>query len=138
MSMLLTGVWRYLSGHAIDGRPTTNATWLKAGTLPKHHLNWWSRKPRLHKAAYRWAILLAPSGWVLAYQNYRFWTLCVTFGVSVYVIDKVWHKVTRHAPKTVVIRDEFPEHGIENIQLTAEESPVRMSRKRSVSLWLVA
>jgi hypothetical protein len=61
-------LWRYFSGHHLDGIPRTDASWLKPGTTPAHHVNWWSAKPRAHRMVWRWAFIIIPIGWFLAYR----------------------------------------------------------------------
>ena len=49
-------VWRWLSGHALDGVHRTNATWTRPGTRALHptgHAVRWHHLPRLYRAAIR-------------------------------------------------------------------------------------
>jgi hypothetical protein len=59
-------LWRYFTGHHLDGKRRTNATWFKRGTMPIHHVTWWSAKPRIHRMLWRWGIIIIPIGWGLA------------------------------------------------------------------------
>lgn len=73
-------LWRFFTGHHLDGKPRTNATWFKRGTAPSHHVNWWNAKPRAHRMVWRWALVGVPTGWVIAYK------LSPTYGINLTVI----------------------------------------------------
>lgn len=50
--------WRYASGAHLDGRPRTDAGWLRRGTRVLHptgHASRWAHMPRLHRAGWRLA-----------------------------------------------------------------------------------
>lgn len=103
MFLLLVILWRYGTGAHFDGIPKTNATWFKRGTLPKHHVNWWSAKPRFYRAVWRWAMIAIPVGWIFVYTHYRFYTLAFSLGASLYIIHHGWRAITRRIPKRVSI-----------------------------------
>jgi hypothetical protein len=48
-------LWRFLSGHALDGRFRTDASWLHRSTVTTHptRVTRWHHMPRLHRAAIR-------------------------------------------------------------------------------------
>src|ERR1035441_4940886 len=49
-------VWRWFSGHALDGQHRTNATWTQPASKTLHptgHAVPWHHRPRLHRAAIR-------------------------------------------------------------------------------------
>lgn len=52
-----TYLWRFLTGNHMDGVERMNTSWLRRGTEPEHHDNWWNRKARLERAAWRWGVL---------------------------------------------------------------------------------
>ena len=58
-------LFRFLSGHALDGQHRTNATWAKASRGPRPvlhptgHAVRWHHMPRLHRAGIRTGTLLA-------------------------------------------------------------------------------
>lgn len=64
--------WRYFSGHALDGRHRTNATWLSPSTetLYPTRVVAWHHLPRLYRAAIRTAGTVAPFAAVAAYRAY--------------------------------------------------------------------
>jgi hypothetical protein len=49
-------LWRFLSGHHIDGVRRSNSTWNKRGTMPRDASKW-AKLKRRHRAMVRWAIL---------------------------------------------------------------------------------
>lgn len=53
MGLLL---WRFLSGHHIDGVRRSNSTWNKRGTMPRDASKW-AKLKRRHRAMVRWGIL---------------------------------------------------------------------------------
>ena len=61
--------WRFATGNHLDGRPRTNASWRRKGTMPKHRLNWWNAKPRLNRMGWRWGsvglFLVIVAGFIL-------------------------------------------------------------------------
>lgn len=77
---LVTYLWRYFTGHHLDGRQRTNATWTRRATAPSHHMNWWSSKPRFHRMAWRWGMIAVPAGWLTAYA------FAPTYGINLVVI----------------------------------------------------
>lgn len=96
-------IWRYFTGAHWHGKRVTNATWFKRGTLPKHHVTWWTGKPRIHRMAYRWIIILVPVGWVILFESFHYWTSLVTIGLAPYVLHYVWHSIQAGAKKNVRI-----------------------------------
>lgn len=82
--------WRFFSGAHLDGRKHSNATWRKPGTLPKHSLTWWTAKPRLHRAGYRWAMVVIPIGGLYLYSHYRTWTEVVGIGLVPFLLERAW------------------------------------------------
>lgn len=69
--------WRFLSGAHLDGHRRTNATWLKRATRPRGELNWWTAKPRLYRAFWRWGWFTSGvfSMWLLINHPFVFWSL---------------------------------------------------------------
>lgn len=52
--------FRFIAGHHLDGRPRTDAGWLRPGVRVLHptgHASKWAHLPRLHRAGIRWAVL---------------------------------------------------------------------------------
>lgn len=100
-------IWRYFSGHHLDGKPRTNATWFRAGTAPSHRMNWWTAKPRLHRLLWRWAIVGFPVGWILAYSFSPTYginlTVIITLCALPYVIHHGTYKVLRLIPRSRVV-----------------------------------
>lgn len=84
-------LWRYFTGHHLDGRPRTNATWFKRGTVPSHHVNWWNAKPRAHRMLWRWALVIVPVGWVTAYEMSPVYGINLTVMVTLCVLPYVLH-----------------------------------------------
>ena len=54
-----TLIWRLLSGHSIDGKHRSNATWLLRGEDPTGRIHPWHLRPRLHRACIRTGSFLA-------------------------------------------------------------------------------
>ena len=90
-------IWRWHSGHALDGQHRTNATWAKhsrgerAVLHPTGHAVWWHHQPRLYRAGIRsgaeLAVLLAACGLIFA----RIFTLTVlAAAVALAVLDVSW------------------------------------------------
>lgn len=88
---LIRFTWRYFTGHHLDGIHRTNATWLRKGTAPAHHVNWWNAKPRLHRAAWRWALVVIPSLWGLAYSYSPKFSVNVTVLVTLSALPYLVH-----------------------------------------------
>jgi hypothetical protein len=58
-------LWRFVSGHHLDGVHRTDAGWLARPTRVLHptgRASWWAHQPRLHRAGYRWAVLGLSAG----------------------------------------------------------------------------
>jgi hypothetical protein len=123
--LLVVVIWRYISGHTISGVPSTNATWFKRGTMPKHRVNWWSGKPRIHRALYRIASIAIPVGWVWLYSHYRFWTLVVTLGIASTLIRHAWEKVVRHSPKQIQVQNFDTPSEIQEISVDDDPAMVQ-------------
>jgi hypothetical protein len=75
-----TVVWRWFSGHPLDGKYRTDATWLRPSTKTLHPIPVvrWHHMPRLHRAGIRTAATLIAL-WVmiglLAYRTAMLWVL---------------------------------------------------------------
>lgn len=107
LALTVVIAWRYLSGHTISGVPSTNATWFKRGTMPKHRVNWWSGKPRIHRAMYRIASIGIPIGWVYLYSHFRFWTIAVTIGIAATIIRHIWETIVKHSTRQVHVSGNY-------------------------------
>ena len=66
-------VWRFFSGHALDGQFRTNATWTQPASKTLHPTGYarpWHHRPRLHRAGIRTGttllVLLAATGLIAA------------------------------------------------------------------------
>lgn len=111
---LTTFLWRYFTGHHLDGRARTNATWTKRGTAPSHHANWWNSKPRLHRMMWRWAMVIIPAGWITAYEFSPVYginlTVIVTLCAMPYLIHHGVYKFISLIPKhrVVYVQDNIP------------------------------
>lgn len=118
---LPTFLWRYFTGHHLDGRPRTNATWTKRGTAPGHHVNWWNAKPRLHRMAWRWALVGIPAGWIIAYLNSPSYQINLTVIVTLCALPYLFHNVTHKAvsllPKhrVVFVSDNVPSEDVDTV-----------------------
>lgn len=84
-------LWRYFTGHHLDGIPRTNATWFNRGTAPSHHVNWWNAKPRAHRMIWRWGLVLIPVGWVIAYVNSPVYGVNLTVIVTLCALPYLFH-----------------------------------------------
>lgn len=117
--MFFIGVllWRYFTGAPFTGVPTTDATWFRKGRFPKHKVNWWSQKPRVHKAIYRWVLIAVPVGWLILYTHYRFWTLAGTIGFALYAIRGVWEAIHKRIPRTVQVGTFEAPAEIQNVEV---------------------
>lgn len=100
-------IWRYFTGAHWHGKRVTNATWLKRGTLPKHHVTWWTSKPRIHRMAYRWLILAIPAGWMFLFETFHYWTCLVTIALIPYTLHYVWHSIQAGAKQNIKIPMQF-------------------------------
>jgi hypothetical protein len=75
-----TVVWRWFTGHPLDGKFRTDATWLRPSTKTLHPIPVvrWHHMPRLHRAGIRTAATLIAL-WVmvglLAYRTAMLWVL---------------------------------------------------------------
>lgn len=100
-------LWRYFTGAHLDGRPRTNASWTRKGTVPSHHVNWWNSKPRLHRMVWRWLMVVIPVGWIIAYK------LSPTYGINLtvfitlcclpYILHHGIYKLVRMLPRHTVV-----------------------------------
>lgn len=84
-------LWRYFTGHHLDGRARTNATWFKRGTVPSHHANWWNSKPRAHRMLWRWSTVIIPVGWVTAYSFSPVYGINLTVIVTLCALPYLFH-----------------------------------------------
>lgn len=58
-------LWRLASGQHVDGRPRTDAGWLRPGVRVMHptgHAGKWSHLPHLYRAGIRWAVVASGAG----------------------------------------------------------------------------
>lgn len=107
-------LWRYFTGHHLDGRQRTNATWTRRATAPSHHMNWWSSKPRFHRMAWRWAMIFVPAGWITAYVFSPTYGINLTLLATIAMLPYVFHhgisgmlaKLPR--PSVVYVTDNVP------------------------------
>ena len=69
--------WRYLSGHSLDGRHRTDASWLHWGTtcLNPVPVVRWHYMPRLYRAAVRTGLVVVPAAFAYGYATARTLTL---------------------------------------------------------------
>src|SRR5271170_6800517 len=104
---LATVLWRYFTGAHFDGKPRTNATWRKHGTIPKGHITWWTGKPRFHRMGIRWAILIIPAAWILAYTEFQLATLIVSLAFMPYALHH--GSLSIHRRTTMVHKVHVPE-----------------------------
>jgi hypothetical protein len=113
-------LWRYLSGHHLDGSPRTNATWFRKGTTPSHHVNWWSAKPRFHRMLWRWATIIIPVGWFFLYRITPTYYINVTVVVTIAWLPYIIHhgmswlvsKLPRHT--VVYVHDNVLTEDVDN------------------------
>lgn len=123
-----TFLWRWFTGNHLDGKRRTNATWFKKGTVPPHHCNWWSAKPRFHRSIWRWAMVLVPIGWVILYRISPVWnmnlTLVGTLAFLPYAIHHGLSKVVSMFPRhtVVFVRDDIRREDIDT-ELDEEALP---------------
>lgn len=100
-------LWRYFTGHHLDGRARTNATWFRKGTAPGHHVNWWNSKPRAHRMLWRWSLIVIPTLWVTCYEFSPVYgvnlTVIVTLCSLPYLIHHGAYKVLALIPKQHVV-----------------------------------
>jgi len=106
-SSFTTFWWRYFTGQHLDGKKRTNATWLTRGTVPPHHVNWWTAKPQLHRVAWRIALIIVPVGWVVAFilspEVEVNLTLIGTVCVAPYAIHHGLLTLVNHLPSHTVV-----------------------------------
>lgn len=104
---LSTFLWRYFTGHHLDGHARTNATWFRRGTAPSHHMNWWNTKPRAHRMMWRWALVVIPGTWITCYEFSPTYginlTVIVTLCMLPYLIHHGVYKVIALIPKQRVV-----------------------------------
>jgi hypothetical protein len=89
-----TLLWRWLSGHPLDGKFRTDATWLRPSTKTLHPIPVvrWHHMPRLHRAGIRTAatlIALWVLGGLLAYRTAMLWVLFAA-GVTAGAVGGWW------------------------------------------------
>ena len=84
-------VWRYLTGDHLDGKRRTNATWFQRGTVPAHHVNWWTGKPRFNRMLWRWATIVGPVGWFILYRLSPSYYMNVTVIVTIACLPYAIH-----------------------------------------------
>lgn len=82
-------VWRFFSGQHLDGWERMNTSWLRRGTEPAHKSNWWNRKARLERAAWRDGITLGLGASVYGWWQARTLTVVMVILFVIYVIAKV-------------------------------------------------
>jgi hypothetical protein len=122
---LVAFTWRYLTGHHLDGVNRTNATWLKRGTAPVHHVNWWTEKPRFHRMMWRWLIIALPAGWLAAVHYSPAveanLTILVTLAFLPYLIHHVTMAFIRRMPVAHMIRVH------ERVEVPVDSDPVTVN-----------
>lgn len=107
-------LWRFFSGNHLDGRARTNATWLKRGTAPSHHVNWWNAKPRFHRMIWRWGMIGIPMLWIIAYSISPSFDINLIVILSLCVIPYLFHHgvlwalhlIPRH--RVIFVQDNVP------------------------------
>jgi uncharacterized membrane protein len=87
-------LWRYFTGHHLDGKARTDATWFKPGKTPTHHVNWWNSKPRAHRALWRWGTVTGPVAWITVYLFTPSIRINITLLISLTVLPYLFHNVT--------------------------------------------
>lgn len=111
-NLLIFG-WRFFTGHHLDGRARTNATWFRPGTAPSHHVNWWSAKPRFHRMLWRWSLLVIPTALIVAYHfapSVQMNLVLVIGGILIpYLVEKISTHFIRLLPSrhVVIIRENI-------------------------------
>jgi len=107
-------LWRFFTGHHLDGKIRTNATWFTPGTAPKHHVNWWTGKPRFRRMMWRWFMVIVPVSWYTVYQfmpSFRVNVLVlVTLSVAPYLIHHGTMRAIRMLPErnVIFVTDHIP------------------------------
>jgi hypothetical protein len=103
-------LWRYFSGNHLDGQARTNAGWFSSGNSPTHHANWWTSKPRIQRAMWRWAIIGIPAGLIAAYAYAPTIHVNLTVFIALAVFPYLFHhgtmKALRLVPRTRVVYAE--------------------------------
>lgn len=98
---------RYFTGHHLDGRHRTNATWFKRGTAPSHHLTWWTAKPRFHRMIWRINSVIVPTGWIIAYKFSPTYGINLTVLITLCLLPYLFHHgimaVIRVIPRHTVV-----------------------------------
>lgn len=97
-------VWRFFTGHPIDGMRRTNAGWFTRGDYPPHRVNWWTAKPRIVRMGYRWAAVGIPSGWLYGYLTAPVVRVNVmVWGTSAIAPFLVWWLITTLIGRSEVV-----------------------------------
>lgn len=91
---LSTYLWRFFTGQHLDGRKRTNATWFKRGTIPSHHVNWWTSKPIFHRMLWRWACVFVPAAWIVAYSFSPVYGINLTVIITLCALPYLFHHGT--------------------------------------------
>lgn len=116
---LHTYLWRYFTGHHLDGKVRTNATWFKPGTMPSHHLNWWTAKPRFHRALWRWGVFVFPVGWIIAYEFSPSYEINLTIIITLCALPYAFHHgvygMINLLPRrtVVIVNDNIPRESVD-------------------------
>lgn len=104
---LPTFLWRYFTGHFIDGRQRGNSSWFKRGDFPAHQMTWWVSKARWERAMWRTLPIMFAVGWYLLYRMAPVWhanlMVIVTVAFLPYLFHNLSHHVAKRIPKVHVI-----------------------------------
>jgi hypothetical protein len=105
-------LWRWFSGHALDGQYRTDATWTRKATgvlHPTGRVVRWHHLPRLHRAGIRGTATAGTAGLVVTLAAYRTQTLAVLAAFALvagmltgwrayYLVRRARHYWTWHRP----------------------------------------
>lgn len=78
-------LWRFVSGHHLDGHHRTDATWTARGSrplTPTGHASRWAHRPRLHRAGIRLGVTVAALGALYGVLTARSATVDALMGLA--------------------------------------------------------
>jgi hypothetical protein len=78
-------LYRFATGLHLDGYKRE----------PHERTSWWARKPRHHRIAWRWSVLIVVSAVIYGILEYRMETLFVMGMIAPYGLEKIWKAVVR-------------------------------------------
>jgi hypothetical protein len=100
-------LWRFFSGNHLDGKRRTDASWLRKGAVPPHHVTWWTSKPRALRAAWRWTLITIPSVWGIAYAYAPSWRINIVLLFTIATVPYLFHHgtmaITTRLPRPRVV-----------------------------------